>query len=395
MNICMVSGDFSYPPYGGVAAHIYELSKALVNSGHTVDVVNPSYGAHPDSVEGIDGITVHWLRVSKKMLGVSFAQLIVKSSMYISRLLQDHNIDILHWHDLRCGSLATKFVKVGEIPRIFTNHSSMYLHSCETRVGLRQLKLLLSHANAVISPSEELRDKTLLAWDNRDYSFYIPNGVDADKFRPDLSIDDSLRKKYNLGYDSPIVLCPRRLEPKNGVKYLAESVSEVVNEVPEARFLIVGEGTEERTVSRILSDSGTAHHVTMAGMVTNDKMPSIYSLADIVVLPSLEEATSIAGLESMASGKPLVGTRVGGIPAIIEDGETGLLVPPANSSELARAISRLLLDRELRLSMGTRARKRVLKEFSWQTIVEKTLNVYQGILGDRGQGVLANEGMKT
>ncbi len=381
MNICMVSGDFSYPPYGGVAAHIYELSKVLVKLGHTVDVVNPSYGAHPDSVEGIDGITVHWLRVSKKMLGVSFAQLIVKSSMYINRLLRDHNIDILHWHDLRYGSLATKFVKVGEIPRIFTNHSSMYLRDCETRVGLRSLKFLLSHADAVISPSEELRDKTLLAWDNRDYSFYIPNGVDTDKFRPDLSIDDSLRKKYDLGHDNPVVLCPRRLEPKNGVKYLAESVSDVVKEVAEVRFLIVGEGSEEHLIARILSHTGNEHHAVMAGMVTNDKMPSIYAIADIVVLPSLKEATSIAGLEAMASGKPLVGTRVGGIPALIEDEITGLLVPPANSAELGKAITRLLVNKQLRLTMAAKARQKAIEEFSWSMSAQKTLRVYEKIIG--------------
>lgn len=375
----MVSGDFSYPTYGGIAAHVYELSKALVNLGHTVHIIKPSYGNYPDLVETIDGIIIHWIFVPKRVTGLSFIHLIAKSSKYINRIAKAESINIIHWHELKYGSLSTKFAGTRQIPRIFTNHSSTYLYLCEKKIGLQILKLLLSHADAIISPSEELKSKTLLAWNNN-YNFYIPNGVDINKFNPDIPVDSLLKGRYGIEPNNLTVLCPRRLVLKNGIKYLIESVSYVAEKVPNVKFLIVGDGPERDNILKIISDKGIENFVVMAGGVTNDKMPSIYALADIVVLPSLKEATSIAGLEAMACGKPLIGTNVGGIPAIIEDGKVGLLVPPMNSVELGKEITCLSLDKELRTSMGTKAREKVEKEFYWKIIAEKTLYVYESMI---------------
>jgi len=387
MNICMVSRDFSYPPYGGIAAHVYELSKAIVGLGHVAHVVKVSYGSQPDSVEMIDGIAVHWIFVNSKLRGVRFAKLIAKTNVYINRLLKNESMDILHWHQLESSSLETKSATVKQIPKIFTNHSSSYLYLCETELGLIRLKFLLSHADAVISSSEELRQKTLLAWSNSDYNFCIPNGVDTSKFRPDVPPDNSLKEEYHIGDDDLIVLSPRRLAIKNGVKYLVESVSNIVDKVKDVKFLLVGDGPERENISKMIKDREISDYVIMTGGVTNDRMPSIYSLADIVVLPSLKESTSIAGLEAMASGKPLVGTNVGGIPAIIEDGKTGLLVSPRNSKDLGKAITRLLVDKELRLGMGAKARKKAEREFSWSMIAQKILDVYSSMIKTRGRRI--------
>lgn len=386
MNVCMVSGDFSYPPYGGIAAHIYELSKSLVALGHTVHIVKPSYGAHPDSVREIDGIAMHSIFALKKISGASFGHLIAKTSNYISDLLRTEHIDVLHWHEFKYSSLATKFARSVRVPRIFTNHSSTYLRLCESASGLLLLRFLLSHADGVISPSEELRDKTLLAWNNGGCNFYIPNGVDTRKFDQNIAVDESLRGRFGLESADLVVLCPRRLDPKNGIKYLIESASSVIRTIPKARFLIVGDGPERDNLSSMVADRGLEGSVIMPGGVTNDRMPSIYALAHIVALPSLREATSIAGLEAMACGKPLVGANVGGIPAIIQDGETGFIVPPKNSVALAESIKRLLLDTQLRLTMGSNARKKVEREFSWAIIAQKTFDAYKTMinLGDPG-----------
>lgn len=380
MNICMASGDFSYPPYGGVAAHVYELSRALVNLGHNVHVIKPSYGIHPDSVQEIDGIRIHSLFVSGKIHTFLLMYLIVKASKYISRLLESESIDVLHWHELKYSSLATKFARSVCVPRIFTNHSSTYLRLCESAFGSLLLRFLLSHADGVISPSEELRDKTSLAWNNECCNFYIPNGVDTQKFNQNIATAESLRSRFRLECDDLVVLCPRRLDPKNGIKYLIKSVSNVNKKAPRAKFLIVGDGPERDSLSNMVADRGLEGSVIMPGAIPNDNMASVYALADIVVLPSLKEATSIAGLEAMACGKALVGTKVGGIPAIIEDGETGLLVSPMDEDALSKAITRLLIDRELRLRMGAKGRERVVKDFSWSIIARKTLDVYQNLI---------------
>ena len=142
------------------------------------------------------------------------------------------------------------------------------------------------------------------------------------------------------------------------------------------KCLIAGDGAEMGKFSQEVIRLAIADKVIFAGRVPNTEMPKYYAASDVVVLPSLKEATSIAGLEAMATGKPLVGTNVGGIPQIITDGETGILVPPRNPDELAHAIVFLLNDDGKRAAMGLNARKRAESEFSWQIIAGKTQNIY-------------------
>ena len=114
----------------------------------------------------------------------------------------------------------------------------------------------------------------------------------------------------------------------------------------------------------------------MLGVIPNDNMPDIYRAADASILPSLMEATSIAGLEAMACGLAVIGTNVGGLPVIINDGVNGLLVEPKSAEALAKAIHNLLLDRILAKNMGQEGRKRTLNEFSWPRIAQHVIDSY-------------------
>ena len=111
------------------------------------------------------------------------------------------------------------------------------------------------------------------------------------------------------------------------------------------------------------------------GAVPNDRMPEYYAASDVVALPSLKEATSIAGLEAMASARPLVGTNVGGIPQIVKDGDSGILVPAKDPEKLADAIVRLLDNDSARAAIGERARQRA-KLFDWRTIAQAYPHIY-------------------
>ena len=130
----------------------------------------------------------------------------------------------------------------------------------------------------------------------------------------------------------------------------------------------------------ILAENGMLDRTIFLGSVANSEMPDLYRAADLSVLPSLAEATSIAGLEAMATGLPLVGTDVGGIPTIIEDKATGLIVPPRDPDAMANALGQLISDADLRRRMGAAARAKVEREFTWPVIVRKTVEVYRACL---------------
>jgi type III pantothenate kinase len=124
-------------------------------------------------------------------------------------------------------------------------------------------------------------------------------------------------------------------------------------------------------------DLGVADSVIFAGSQDNRDLPEFYAAADIVAIPSLKEATSIAGLEAMASACAVVATNVGGLPEIIEDGVTGLLVPPRDPAALSLAITRLVETPALRKHLGLAARARVERSFTWEQVANETTKAYE------------------
>jgi glycosyltransferase involved in cell wall biosynthesis len=294
-------------------------------------------------------------------------------------------LNILHWHDLTPNCWTTRTLK-RHFPLVWTNHTSNYLEYCETNSGRRKIKRYLHHADAIISPSKELNEKSILTGIEKDWLYYISNGVDSTKFNPTISSDE-IEREYNLDPDKPIIICPRRLEPKNGVEYFVRSIPIVRTEFPDSQFLIVGGGFPDEKVrfENYLLENKQRDAVVFTDNVPNTLMPQFYALSDIAVLPSLMEATSISGLEAMACGLPLIGTNVGGIPEIIEREKSGILIEPRNYEQLAKQIIRLLNDETLRKRLGKTARQRVEQIFSWDVIADRTLEVYETVIYKRKQ----------
>jgi len=378
LKICILCQDFP-PLTGGIAAHVYELSKALVRQGNEVHAIVPKYPYDMKNEEIVDGIYVHRVfQIRKRLLSgnlyIPFGILKLKS------IIKKYDIDIIHYHSSYPESIITKFVK--NIPIVFTVHDSGFLKMAENKKHEKRLRFRISHPDIIIGPSIELANVPTKFGVSAKKTIFISNGVDPIKFNPNIDSNE-IRKKYNLSDKDLVVLCPRRLDPKNGVKYLIEATPLISKRIEKAKFLIVGEGgfkKERLMLENRVKVLGLSDKVIFTGDIPNPLMPKYYTASDIVVLPSLMEATSISGLEAMSSGKPLVGTSVGGIPQIIEDGITGIIVPPKNPNALANAIIHLLIDDNIRIKMGINARKRVEKEFSWNIIAQKTMKVYNNLI---------------
>lgn len=178
-----------------------------------------------------------------------------------------------------------------------------------------------------------------------------------------------------LPHGAPLIGNVAALAAHKGQRHLVAAAARVVREVPDARFLIVGEGELRETLERQIHGLALQRHVMLTGFRA-DALGLIKSF-DLFVMSSVTEGLGSAALEAMACSRAVVATRAGGLPEAVADGETGLLVPPHDEPALARAIVTLLRDPERRRAMGEAGRARVVREFSVEKMVRDTLAVYE------------------
>ena len=181
--------------------------------------------------------------------------------------------------------------------------------------------------------------------------------------------------EFWLPRGAPIVGNVAALVGHKGHRHLIGAAGRVVRDVPDARFLILGEGELHDALEKQIRDLGLERHVKLGGF--RPDAISLQKSFDIFAMSSVTEGLGSAMLDAMACGTPVVATRAGGIPEAVVDGQSGLLVPPNDDAALAAAIVRLLRDQELRKTLGAAGRKRVVEEFSVERMVAKTLQVYE------------------
>ncbi|HOB44006.1 MAG TPA: glycosyltransferase family 4 protein [Bacillota bacterium] len=373
LRICILSVDF-LPNVGGIAAHVYELARALRSLGNDVTIVTFRDAFFAPKEETVDGLHIVRIYLPKNTV-LLYPVFALFEYFTVRRIVREKKIDLLHSHYVFPDGFVSRLQS--GVPGVATEHTSGFLDRLERGRMLWLYRWVYARMDQIIAPSDELAGAVGSLGVPRQKITFVSNGVDTDKFSPEVPPRD-LRKQYTLAPETRIVLCPRRLEPKNGVKYLVEAVPAVLRECPDTRFFIVGGSYPDQLVllQKRARELGVQNHIIFAGSVPNAEMPSWYTAADVVVLPSLKEATSIAGLEAMACGRPLVGTNVGGIPYLIDDGKTGLLVEPKDPPGLADALVNVLTNDTTRREMGVAARKKAVDLFSWARIAGTVQGIY-------------------
>lgn len=223
-----------------------------------------------------------------------------------------------------------------------------------------------------MAPSQELLD---IPFHIPAIKAYIPNGVISSKFMRNEQTRQEIRKEFNLNDKDILAIVTRRMVCKNGVKYLALATEFIKNK--NLKMLFIGDGEEYNDIKAIL-DKNFKDRFFMLGSKEHEEIIKYYSGADISILPSLMEATSISGLEAMAASLPIVGTNVGGIPELVKDDITGYLCKPENPKDLAEKIDKLL-NSDYK-SFGQNAASMVQKDFDWNEIAKKTISEYKKII---------------
>jgi glycosyltransferase involved in cell wall biosynthesis len=252
---------------------------------------------------------------------------------------------------------------------ISTVHSSR-IRCAEDRQILRRLTPLMDRL-IVVSRAIEQKIKD----EGRDGApmSLIYNGVDLERYNHQQPCC-TLHEDYTIPEASPIVGVVARLEAEKGHRTLLEAWPSVLAAHPEAWLLVVGEGSEREALEAQAEDLGISARTVFAGR--REDVPAITAALDVAVLPSYREAQGLSVLEAMALSRPVVASRVGGIPEMIEDGVTGLLVPPNDPDSLAGAITRLLSDHPFADMIARRGHDLVHERFCVELMVQAVETIY-------------------
>jgi len=295
--------------------------------------------------------------------------------------LRRRRFQIVHTHDLYSNVLGITAALLARVPVIISSQRDLAhldLYRTKRKVWLRRLQkksaILLTNANAVREavmaencfPPEKIR--------------VIHNGVDLERY------SQASRERAWLmpacAEEKWIVLVGSMYSDVKGHPWLISAAENIVREFDDARFLLVGDGVRRPEFERQVAQAGLEKYFHFLGR--RDDVPRILGCCDIAVLPSKAEGLPNAVLEYLAAGLPTVASSVGGNLEVVQEGKTGLLVPPQDASALAEGILRLLRDPDFAAKLGRNGREFVSSEFTFFRLIENTDRLYTELLRSRG-----------
>jgi glycosyltransferase involved in cell wall biosynthesis len=294
----------------------------------------------------------------------------------LNSLCRTHSIDLVQTSLYRANVLAVLASAVGKsVPKVVTSQHS--LSPLSGRLAVLLTRHAHRYSDRVVAVSEAVRRYlTDSEGIQRDQIVVIPNGVDTQRFRPrDKS---AIRKSLGIADHEVVIGAAGRLTPVKGFDTLIEAASRLYESGIAARVLIAGEGPERNRLQALITEAGLGRQIQLLGL-RND-LASLYSAFDVFVLSSLREGSPGVVLEAMASECPVVATAVGGVPEIIQDRRSGLLVPPGDAESLASSLAELLGNGSQRDLLAHSGRARVQDRFSLDRIADQYEELYSEIL---------------
>jgi L-malate glycosyltransferase len=301
--------------------------------------------------------------------------LYLKSIKSLKRIIAEFKPDILHSH------YASSYGLIGALSGfnpyiisawggdIFSFPNNSFLHK-------NILKFSLSRADKILSTSRIMRDE-LKKYTGKDV-IVTPFGVDLVRFKPGPAL--------NLFDPEDIVVGTiKTLEDRYGIEYLIKGFHILKQRFPEKplKLLIVGGGTLKDSLEKLVANLGLKDCTLFTGFINNQFIQDYYNSLDIYVAMSKQESFGVAILEASACCKPVIVSNVGGLPEVVENEKTGFIIGSQNSLQLADALTKLILDSELRVKFGKCGREKVIHEYDWQLSVKKMISVYNSIIKDK------------
>ncbi|MEX0621758.1 MAG: glycosyltransferase family 4 protein [Candidatus Woykebacteria bacterium] len=351
--------------YGGSERYVNTLSSAFVEKGHKVVVISTK----GPLVDYLDERVIHE-EIDPVLIPTEVD--LVKIATVIKKACKKYQIDVVHCNSLVDFRAAILIKKEINLPFIYT------AHLVEELVGFPILGSEFNlAADRVITVSNFIKHHLINTGLSTKKISQIYHGVDTHKFNGGTA-SQALKTSLGIKNGEKILMSVSRLYPIKGINFAIEALKLVLKGRNNIKIVFVGEGPYKDEYKNLAVKLGVEDNVLFLGRHKN--VEELLSLADIFCLPSLMESLSFAILEAMSKGKPVVATKVGGIPEVVSDKETGLLVSSGNTKELAEAINKLLGDPELARRLSRNGKERVKDLFRVERMVEETLFAYERVL---------------
>ncbi|MCI0551208.1 MAG: glycosyltransferase [Anaerolineae bacterium] len=297
------------------------------------------------------------------------------------RLMHKDLPQIVHTHLFKSdfhGRLAARIVGV---PVVVST-----LHSIDRWAQKRPLGNLYGwtsrFADRIIAISDDVKNFHMANTAVDESKFVtIENGVDIQRFTRQKTLGEEIRKEFNLDDSAPVFGIVGRLTPPKDHRVFLQAAALILQSIPRARFLIVGDGPLRDDLEAHMRELDIQNSLLFTGMRRD--IPAVLAALDVLVISSLWEGIPVTLLEGMASALPMVATKVGSIPEVVTD-ETAILVQPSDPTAIAQACLKLANDQELRLSMGQAGLKRVTAKYSIDAMIDRTTALYAELLRKRG-----------
>lgn len=397
--------DHSLPYFSGYSFRSDYIIRTQKRLGlQPIVVTSPKHEDFTEAKEIRDGIEyyrLNWpsfyvLPKPHKVPLLKQAACIAELAKQITKLATELKVDLLHAHSPSLNGLAAgRAARQLGLPCVYevryyeedaaVDRKKLSFNSPLYRLSRRLEWEALKRANRVVTICESLKDDLVARGVPNSKLFQAPNGVDTNVFTP-RAPDAELIAKYGL-QDKTVIGFIGSLYLFEGLEFLVDAVLQLLNQRSDVKLLLAGEGEVEASLRcRIPSDKH--EQIIFAGKIPHPQVKAYYSVMDVLVYPRVrsrltELTTPLKPLEAMAQQRVVVGSNIGGLRELIRDGETGCLVEPENSTDLAQCLTALVDDEGRRRTLAQRAREFVVHERDWERIVERYFEIYGGLVAQR------------
>ena len=396
--------DHSVPLFSGYSFRSRSIIHAQRALGlHPVVLTSPKHPSASDGTEEIEGICYHRTAslASDRVGAIPFVgelKLMLRMRRRIETVARQEKIDLIHSHSPLLNGLPALWVaRRLKTPFVYearafwedaaVDHGTFAEDSFRYRVSRELETFLFKHADHAVTICEAMRQDLQRRGVAIDNVSVIPNGVNIDEFQP---IERCKSLAADLGLNGgPVFGFVGSFYRYEGLRFLVESFPKIRLQIPNARLLLVGGGEEEEVLKELARQQGGVH---FTGRVPHRDVMDYYSLIDVFVCPRLrmrltELVTPLKPLESMAMGKAILASDVGGHKELIDDGRTGWLFSAESVDDLVSQSVRLAKDPALRAKLGDAGRKFVAEERSWEKLSRRYLRLYDGALNEMSKRI--------